>query len=622
MSPDRTWIRRLVKAVKALGRMVMELVLAFLDIVRFIVVLIYGMLFIVIGFTIIAICSLSLIFFMVSFLLAFHLDVTIYNLLVMILLLLCRFVISGETIVLLSKLWTTMLSICITSIAFIHFYFLTAYQESLSGIPTFFYESNKAFLRIIPVAILIEFAIHKYLLLRNRDISLINVLALLDLRKYVNVKSFGSDILNILSMTFQVIALYAPLWALGFGTLTHFSVYTFWPSLVQFVTFVLMSHEGIQWTKLVYENLIPQTLKDILWSKRLMRLIAKYASKIAVTWSCRLILVEYLNFLAALIWNATPNVLYIIIYFLFRTILLAMIVEGLLKCILVITLKCGYSLCNFYPTPTVKSFKACGLHGIVYQGNYHFRSVCIKRMLPWYTSKNIGDSDLQKFCVKLTNCKHENVVHFIKAVFDSSIYSSPCYLLVSELMEQDLKDYLEANQGQKILSFAKGNNISFQIASGLRYLHAVKPDPILHGRLTVHNVLVGDEGRVFKISDYGQSIIISGYSSLEADVFCLGTVMLEIAIYCCGNPSLLATSSLKYSSFSKKYLEDLPDDLLLKPIIADSLESDPLIRPSIAFVQDVLGRVYKGEYDIQEVESYIKVSKTRIINVHNSLCRI
>ena len=75
-------------------------------------------------------------------------------------------------------------------------------------------------------------------------------------------------------------------------------------------------------------------------------------------------------------------------------------------------------------------------------------------------------------------------------------------LLVMELMDQTLEQFLQDNKGT--LSREKQIAICLQVTSGLLFLHQ-HDQQILHRDLTAKNVLMNKDGSIAKISDFGQA---------------------------------------------------------------------------------------------------------------------
>ena len=108
--------------------------------------------------------------------------------------------------------------------------------------------------------------------------------------------------------------------------------------------------------------------------------------------------------------------------------------------------------------------------------------------------------EFRRECDLLKAAKHWNVVEFV-GVFNQG-EGEESALLVMELMDQTLEQFLQVNRGTLLLE--KQIGICLQVASGLLFLHQHDPQ-ILHRDLTAKNVLMNKDGSTAKISDFGQA---------------------------------------------------------------------------------------------------------------------
>ena len=243
----------------------------------------------------------------------------------------------------------------------------------------------------------------------------------------------------------------------------------------------------------------------------------------------------------------------------------------------------------------------------VYRGKYHSRPVAVKGINPFLVQSRrrkdlqMAVEDFQRECDTLRAAEDPHIVEFIGVFNDEA--QEDGVLLVMELMDQTLETFLKDNRGN--LSKEKQVDISQQIASGLRYLHHHNP-PILHRDLKPSNILLDKDGRIAKISDFGQAkfrpsdiqylIAIQPGTVLymppeclcddpcynnKGDVFSLGVVMLEVATQEPPSCSMFGIGTVSEVKRRAKDLAKVPDDHPLKALIRACLKDDPTERPTI-----------------------------------------
>lgn len=123
-----------------------------------------------------------------------------------------------------------------------------------------------------------------------------------------------------------------------------------------------------------------------------------------------------------------------------------------------------------------------GSHGtVVFQGTFENRPVAVKRMLlDFYDIANHEVRLLQE------SDDHPNVVRY----FCSQSSESEKFLYIAlELCLCTLEDIIEKPQKMPHLSIPKRNDILYQLASGLHYLHSLK---IVHRDIKPQNILVAN----------------------------------------------------------------------------------------------------------------------------------
>ena len=253
-----------------------------------------------------------------------------------------------------------------------------------------------------------------------------------------------------------------------------------------------------------------------------------------------------------------------------------------------------------------------GSYGEVFRGTLGSRPVAVKKIHEILIeaareNKQTLEHIIEEFrreCDLIKEAKHPNVVEYI-GVFNQG-KGEESALLVMELMEQTLEQFLRANRGT--LSQEKQISICLLVASGLQFLHQHDPQ-ILHRDLTAKNVLMSKEGSIAKISDFGQAKYCPTsvkylttrqpgtvpYMPLEAlvdkpcftdkgDVFSLGVLMLQVTTQESPSCGLVIVKGQPEVERRAADLARLPTGHPLRPLILQCLQDDPAKRPSCSEV--------------------------------------
>ncbi|KAL1223017.1 U-box domain-containing protein 35 [Cardamine amara subsp. amara] len=139
-----------------------------------------------------------------------------------------------------------------------------------------------------------------------------------------------------------------------------------------------------------------------------------------------------------------------------------------------------------------------GGYGPVYKGTLDYTQVAIKVLRPDAAQ---GMSQFQQEIEVLTCMRHPNMVLLLGAC--------PEYgCLVYEYMANgSLEDCLFGRRNSPILSWRLRFRIAAEIATGLHFLHQMKPEPLVHRDLKPGNILL-DQHFVSKISDVGLARLV------------------------------------------------------------------------------------------------------------------
>ena len=265
-------------------------------------------------------------------------------------------------------------------------------------------------------------------------------------------------------------------------------------------------------------------------------------------------------------------------------------------------------------TLTVSDRIGKGGYGEVFRGTLGLRPVAVKKIYDILVdaareNRQALEHIIEEFrreCDLLKAAKHPNVVEFI-GVFNQG-EGEESALLVMELMEQTLEQFLRDNSGTLSLSREKQIVICMQVVSGLLFLHQHDPQ-ILHRDLTAKNVLMNKEGSVAKISDFGQAkfrptnvqylttrqpgtvlymppeaLVDKPRFTDKGDVFSLGVLMLQVTTQEPPSCGLVIREGQPEVERRAADLSRLPADHPLRPLILQCLQDNPAKRPSCSEV--------------------------------------
>ena len=207
----------------------------------------------------------------------------------------------------------------------------------------------------------------------------------------------------------------------------------------------------------------------------------------------------------------------------------------------------------------------------------------------------------RKECKYLKSLVHENIVRHLATLTEPN---SDLPILVMELMDCSLKQYLEGKSNEK-LSILCQISLCSDIAKGLEFLHI---RDIIHCDLCDDNVLLkltGDTPTA-KIADFGMSRILP-YDYLSNTLTGLGHRQVYLPPEAMDNPyhyshtldvysfGVLATQIIRVKTNIRKkedlltIFEEIPETHALKSIIQSCLSEDKKNRPQSADVVKIIG---------------------------------
>ena len=217
-------------------------------------------------------------------------------------------------------------------------------------------------------------------------------------------------------------------------------------------------------------------------------------------------------------------------------------------------------------------------------------------------------------CIQLSKLRHPNITSFLGVYFQPN---STIPLLIMEFVPISLHECLQ--QYPDLPDYVK-NNVLFDLATGLAYLHGLNPQ-IIHRDLTAKNVLISENFRG-KIADLGVAKIfnfdisqLSDYKMTEVpgnasymppeafmrnpkyteklDMFSFGNLILNAVNHIWPIPSgaiFTESGSGMISEIERRvaHLDKMGDDHPLRDLTVQCLDNDPDKRPTALVVANVI----------------------------------
>ncbi|KAG5400148.1 hypothetical protein IGI04_014755 [Brassica rapa subsp. trilocularis] len=233
-----------------------------------------------------------------------------------------------------------------------------------------------------------------------------------------------------------------------------------------------------------------------------------------------------------------------------------------------------------------------GGYGPVYKGSLDYTRVAIKVLRPDAAQ---GRSQFQQEVEVLTCMRHPNMVLLLGAC--------PEYgCLVYEYMANgSLEDCLFRRGNSPFLSWQLRFRIAAEIATGLHFLHQMKPEPLVHRDLKPGNILL-DKHFVSKISDVGLARLVppsvadtvtqyrmtstagtfcyidpeyqqTGMLGTKSDIYSFGIMLLQILT---AKPPMGLTHHVEKAIQNGKFVE------MLDPIVPDWPVDEALVAAKLA----------------------------------------
>uniref|UniRef100_A0A7E4UPQ6 Protein kinase domain-containing protein n=1 Tax=Panagrellus redivivus TaxID=6233 RepID=A0A7E4UPQ6_PANRE len=140
-----------------------------------------------------------------------------------------------------------------------------------------------------------------------------------------------------------------------------------------------------------------------------------------------------------------------------------------------------------------------GSFGKVYEGVYKGKTVAVKR----YKAVAFGSkTEVDMFCREvsiLCRLKHPNVIAFVGACLDDPSQ----FAIVTEFIAGGSL-YRLLHVEKRVFEMMLKLCIAVDVARGMRYLHELTVEPVIHRDLNSHNILLHSNGRAV-VADFGES---------------------------------------------------------------------------------------------------------------------
>lgn len=142
-----------------------------------------------------------------------------------------------------------------------------------------------------------------------------------------------------------------------------------------------------------------------------------------------------------------------------------------------------------------------GSYAEVYRAVWRRRNVAAKKFHPYLLNKAEALKYTEDWKL-LSKLEHPNIVQYLTVVLpDKSPRPNESMIIVTELLDQDLRKFINNSPKTPKVSFHDTVSILLDVAQGLNYLHE-PPRSIVHRDLACKNILL-TVNKQAKIADFG-----------------------------------------------------------------------------------------------------------------------
>ncbi|WCJ31998.1 U-box domain-containing protein kinase family protein [Euphorbia peplus] len=158
----------------------------------------------------------------------------------------------------------------------------------------------------------------------------------------------------------------------------------------------------------------------------------------------------------------------------------------------------------------------------IYRGRIHNLTVAIKMLS---SDNSLSQEDFLAKVKILTNIRHPHLAAIV------GFCSEQKCIILEYMHNGSLRELLSSQRMHRkrkpALRWHDRIRIAYEVCSGLTYLHLAKPNPIVHGNLTIANILV-DRHLVAKISGFGLTPGYGETTDLQVDIRAFGILLLYL----------------------------------------------------------------------------------------------
>ncbi|KAH8316049.1 hypothetical protein KR074_010519, partial [Drosophila pseudoananassae] len=147
-----------------------------------------------------------------------------------------------------------------------------------------------------------------------------------------------------------------------------------------------------------------------------------------------------------------------------------------------------------------------GSYGQVFKADWRNLRIAVKR-LNYGVEAEVIDREINQ----LSKVRHQNIIE----LYGVSLHDDLYHLLVEYMDGGSLHSFLHADR-RPSYTWSHSLNWALQMAQGIAHMHAMTPKAVVHRDVKPRNALLGNQGQVLKICDFGTVVDLT--ISMTVDV--------------------------------------------------------------------------------------------------------